>query len=221
MLNKIIQEYQNLIGAKEDIDALAQKDHARLLVLSDSHGNYKKMEKIIRQYGAKCDAFVFCGDGACDLANLLATAFYDDDLKACIPPVIAFVRGNNDPGTYPVNGDFSLKVPYSQVFTVNSQNIFVTHGHREGVDFGMENLGLEMQLEQCRTAFFGHTHFAEENRQGDYKFINPGSCSRPRGGQPASFAIATVEKTFVDLAFIKMTLKSDGSESFEFWTPVW
>lgn len=219
MLSAYTQNEKGLIASSEAIEKLATLNHARILLISDSHGNSKKFETIVRQYGAKCNALVFCGDGAVDLANLLSKSFYDEELKALIPPVIAFARGNGDPATYPVNDKFSLKIPNSQILCVNHQNILIVHGHRQSVDFSMENLGLEMQISDCKTAFYGHTHIASEEIQGEYKFVNPGSCSFPRGGQCPSFAIATVENTFIDIAFIKMILKTDGSYSYEFWTP--
>ena len=68
---EISQHAQNIIGSKKAIDALAIKDHARLLVISDSHGRSAVMESIVRGFGSKCDALIFCGDGVCDIAQLL------------------------------------------------------------------------------------------------------------------------------------------------------
>ena len=68
---EISQHKQNIIGSREAIAALENKDHARLLVLSDSHGRYGLMESIVRGFGGKCDALIFCGDGVCDIAQLL------------------------------------------------------------------------------------------------------------------------------------------------------
>lgn len=221
MLKKITQKIHNLIGTKADIEALAKKDHARILITSDIHGQYSLFETIIRRYGKECDALGFCGDGAGDLALLLSNAQKDEELKAAIPPVIAFVQGNGDPSAYPLFNNISLKIPETQTLTVNGQKLMFVHGHREGVDFGLENYGLEMQLENCKTGFFGHTHIAyEENTEG-YKFINPGSVGRPRGGQPNSFAIATVEKSFIDIAYIKAVTNYDGNKDFQLWIPIY
>lgn len=221
MLKKLIQESHNLIGTKEDIEALAQKDHARLLVISDSHGHSRILEEIVRNYGRECDGLIFCGDGAGDLAYILNLSLHDTEIQEALPNVIAFARGNGDPATYPVNADFSLSLPNSQLFTVNGHKILTVHGHREAVDFGFENLGLEMQVSDCKIAFYGHTHIAREDRLYDFKFINPGSCARPRGGQPAGFAIATVEKNFIDIAFIKMQKDLEGKKSYKIWQPIY
>lgn len=198
---EISQHKQNVIGSREAIAALENKDHARLLVLSDSHGKYSTMESIVRGYGAECDALIFCGDGVCDIAQLLYMAKTDKKLMACVPPVIAAVRGNCDPGSYPLDKG-TLYFSEMIELKVNGTGILISHGHMQNVDYGVETLGLEMQVSGCSTGFYGHTHVASEDNFRNFKIVNPGSCARPRGGQQAGFAIATVEKSFVDIAFI-------------------
>ena len=216
---EISQHTQNIIGSRNAIAALETKEHSRLLVISDSHGRYSTFESIVRGYGAKCDALIFCGDGVADIATLLYKQKIDKKLAECVPPVIAAVRGNCDPSSYPLDNG-SLYFSEMIELKVNGRGILVTHGHNQGVDFGVETLGLEMQVSECTTAFYGHTHVAREENFKNFKIVNPGSCSRPRGGQPAGFAIATVEKDFVDIAFIKMEMGSDGSTECKIWNPV-
>lgn len=198
---EISQHKQNVIGSREAIAALENKDHARLLVLSDSHGKYSTMDSIVRGYGAECDALIFCGDGVCDIAQLLYMAKTDKKLMDCLPPVIAAVRGNCDPGSYPLDKG-TLYFSEMIELKVNGTGILISHGHMQNVDYGVETLGLEMQVSGCSTGFYGHTHVASEDNFRNFKIVNPGSCARPRGGQQAGFAIATVEKSFVDIAFI-------------------
>lgn len=215
---EISQHQQNIIGSREAIAALENKDHARLLVLSDSHGRYGIFESIVRRFGAECDALIFCGDGVSDIAQLLYAAKADKKLADCVPPVIAAVHGNCDPASYPLDKG-TLYFSSMIELKVNGRGILITHGHNQGVDWGVETLGLEMQVSECTTAFYGHTHVAREDNFKNYKIVNPGSCSRPRGGQPAGFAIATVEKSFVDIAFIKMAAGSDGATEYKIWNP--
>ena len=215
---EISQHKQNIIGASSAIAALENKDHARLLVISDSHGRYPVFESIVRGYGAKCDALIFCGDGVADIATLLYKQKSDEKLAACVPPVIAAVHGNCDPASYPLDTG-SLYFSELIELRVNGRGILITHGHNQGVDYGIETLGLEMQVSECTTAFYGHTHVAREEDFKNFKIVNPGSCSRPRGGQPAGFAIATVEKNFVDVAFIKIEAGSDGATEYKIWNP--
>lgn len=198
---EISQHKQNVIGSREAIAALENKDHARLLVLSDSHGKYGTMESIVRGYGTDCDALIFCGDGVCDIAQLLYMAKADKKLMDCLPPVIAAVRGNCDPGSYPLDKG-TLYFSEMIELKVNGSGILIAHGHMQNVDYGVETFGLEMQVSECKLGFYGHTHVASEENFRNFKIVNPGSCARPRGGQQAGFAIATVEKSFVDIAFI-------------------
>lgn len=215
------QEIHGLIGTQKELDALAAKDHARALVISDSHRHPEIFENIVRTYGAECDALIFCGDGIGDLVQLMNQAQNDKELKKSIPEVIAFARGNGDPGSYPMDNGKSLYVPERQLLTINGHNVFVVHGHNEGVDYGYENLGLEMQLTDAAIAFHGHTHIAVDITEDGYKFVNPGSCARPRGGQPAGFAIATFEKHFIDIAFIKMSSAGEGKPNYQIWIPIY
>ncbi len=215
---EISQHAQNIIGSREAIADLENKDHARLLILSDSHGRYGIVESIVRQFGKECDALIFCGDGVSDIAQLLYAAKTDSKLGECVPSVIAAVHGNCDPSTYPLDKG-TLYFSELIELKVNGRGILVTHGHNQGVDWGVESLGLEMQVSGCSTAFYGHTHVAREDNYKNYKMVNPGSCARPRGGQPAGFAIATVEKSFVDIAFIKMESGADGATEYKIWNP--
>jgi len=221
-MREIIQEIHNLIGKPEDIAALAEKEQARVLVCSDSHGKASTLINIIKSLGSTCDAFAFCGDGTSDVVQTLKYAMQDEEFAECVPPVIAIVRGNGDPSFFPLDSEKSLVIPNSQILTVCGRNLMFVHGHRECVEFGMDNYGLQMQLNQCKDGFYGHTHIAREiNTEGGYKIVNPGSCSRPRGGQPAGFAIVTVANTFVDVAFMKISMIDGVAAEFSTWSPVY
>ena len=230
----LLQNEENLIGSQEAIDELKTLNHARILTISDSHGNYNLLIKIVRKFGPSCNALIFCGDGARDIAELLELADENEEFRKCIPPVIAFVRGNGDPSTVPVSFDIgknnkhavflykgSVVVPLMQTLTVNSHTILISHGHYQGVDFGYENLMSEMQIHDASYAVHGHTHVACVEHQDNYTFINPGSISRPRAAQPPFFAILTVEKTFIDAAFLKISGSHSTEPDYSLYNPVY
>lgn len=221
---ELLQQTSGLIGSLEDIKALSQKDHARILAISDSHGSYRIFAKIIKEFGSKCDALIFAGDGARDLAEILEEANEREDFRKCLPPVIAFVRGNNDPNTIPVSYDIgkynleartllkgSVIIPYSQSLNVNGHNILITHGHLQNIEYSYEPISEIAKEKACKTVIYGHTHFPQNLDAIDIRLINPGSISRPRGGMPATFAILTVEKTFINTAFLKINNPLLGS----------
>ena len=214
---ELFQQTSGLIGSPEAIKALEQKDHARLLTISDSHGDYRLFARIIKEFGPNCDALIFGGDGARDLSEILEEANEREDFRKCLPSVLAFVRGNNDPHTFPLSYDIgkynleartllkgSVIMPYSQLLNVNGQNLYITHGHLQNIEYTYEPIAGIARENNCKTVIYGHTHIPEDLDGKDCRLINPGSISRPRGGMPATFAILTVEKTFIDAAFLKI-----------------
>ena len=226
------QNSDYIIGSQTDIMALTQKEQARILTISDSHGDWRGLMRIVKQFGPTCDALVITGDCWRDLSELLELANEDSSVCEVIPPVLGFVRGNGDPSYFAVSYDIgknnsnartlpkgSVLMPPSLVLTVNGQQILFVHGHMEGVDFGYNKLGLDAKIQGIHVAVHGHTHVPAFVQRGDFTFINPGSISRPRGGSPASFAILTVEKTFVDAAFLRIKDCMGDEGSFELFSP--
>ena len=227
------QNSDYIIGSQTDIMALTQKEQARILTISDSHGDWRGLMRIVKQFGPTCDALVITGDCWRDLAELLELANEDSSVCEVIPPVLGFVRGNGDPSYFAVSYDIgknnsnartlpkgSVLMPPSLVLTVNGQQILFVHGHMEGVDFGYNKLGLDAKIQGIHVAVHGHTHVPHFEQHGDFTFINPGSISRPRGGSPASFAILTAEKTFVDAAFLRIKDCMGDEGSFELFSPL-
>ncbi len=189
--------------------------------------------RIVKRFGPTCDALVLTGDCWRDLSELLELANEDPAVREVIPPVLGFVRGNGDPSSFPVSYDIgknnsnartlpkgSVMMPQSLVMTVNGQQLLFVHGHLEGVDFGYNKLGLDAKIQGIHIAVHGHTHVPVFEQRGDFTFINPGSISRPRGGSPASFAILTVEKDFVDAAFLKINDNMGEADSYSLFNPI-
>ena len=229
-----LQQNSNyLIGSLEDIAALETKEQARILTISDSHGDWRGLMRIVKQFGPTCDALIITGDCWRDLEELLELADEDDAVRQVIPPVLGFVRGNGDPSYFEVSFDIgktttnartlpkgSVIMPDRLVLTANGQQILFVHGHMEGVDYGYNKLGLDAKMLGLHYAVHGHTHIPHFEQHGDFTFINPGSISRPRGGSPASFAILTVEKTFIDAAFLRINDPMGEESSYSIFNPL-
>ena len=229
-----LQQNSNyLIGSLEDIAALETKEQARILTISDSHGDWRGLMRIVKQFGPTCDALIITGDCWRDLEELLELADEDDAVRQVIPPVLGFVRGNGDPSYFAVSYDIgktntnartlpkgSVIMPDRLVLTANGQQILFVHGHMEGVDYGYNKLGLDAKMLGAHYAVHGHTHIPVFEQRGDFTFINPGSISRPRGGSPASFAILTVEKTFIDAAFLRINDPMGEESSYSIFNPL-
>lgn len=229
----LLQQSNYLIGSVQDIEALKSIEQARLLTVSDSHGDYRNLIRIIKQFGPGCNALLLLGDCYKDLGEVLEKANEDEEFKKTIPSVIAFVKGNGDPQVFPVSYDIgknnseartllkgSVLMPSELIINVNHQNIYLAHGHQHGVDFGYNKFGLEAKLNNCKYAVHGHTHVPTCQQIDDFTFINPGSISRPRGGMPASFAILTVDEKFIDTAFLKINDPFGTNSSYTIFNPI-
>ncbi len=56
--------------------------------------------------------------------------------------------------------------------------------------------------ESIKIFLSGHTHIPSIKKIGDKYFINPGSITRPRGGNNPSYIILTIEKDKIDAKII-------------------
>ena len=168
---QLTQNSNYIIGSPDAIEALKTKKQARLLTVSDCHGQWRGLVRIIKQFGKTCDALLLLGDCWRDLQELLELANENKDLKALLPPVIAFVRGNGDPSNFPVSYDIgranpnartlpkgTVLVPDQLLLEANGHKILMVHGHLQGVDYGYNKLGLDAKLQGASTALHGHTH---------------------------------------------------------------
>lgn len=204
-MNAFIQDDSLLIGAENEIENLAKKNSAKILVVSDSHGSYQSLKMILHQ--TPCDAMIFCGDGFCDIARLIDETAENENLQKFIPGVIGVVEGNNDADIYPVRNISStdpyyieFKIPLFNTIEICGKKIFFTHGHRNAVYIGCDQVVALAKKYECEIALYGHTHVASEQFfLGDVLALNPGSCARPRCGQFPSFATLEIsrEKNYV------------------------
>ena len=197
-MNALVQHYSQLLGSDKDIEDLAKAEKAKLLVISDSHGNNKVTESIIRGFGQDCQALIFTGDGIWDILITLKMASVDKNLYTALPPVIGLVRGNGDYDTYTLfnnNDNTPVQISDTQYLTAASHKILFMHGHRHSVDFSTEALFKTATASNADIVFFGHTHRPYIREKNQILILNPGSCSRPRGGFPPSFAVVTLSKT--------------------------
>ena len=110
----------------------------------------------------EAEIIVFLGDGEDDFE------YARKDIK---DKMIYAVRGNRD---------FYSQYPEHEVFSVNSQRIYATHGYVDMVKYGTQVLLEKAQENNCKLALYGHTHFPKlEYENGIYLFC-PGSI---RDGQ--------------------------------------
>ena len=209
----------DLLGSSREIAQLAQKESARLLVVSDSHGQHALFRSILEHMGASCDALVFCGDGIGDVVSCFDCAYGDSVFAQCVPHVAAFVKVNGDADRFPAVFNphqdekpheraayYELTIPRSQLLTAAHRTIFIAHGHEFGAYYGTDAIAEAAKNAGAAVALYGHTHVAAETHAGVY-LVNPGSITYPRAGMPPSFAILELGKNFINAVFYKIEVR--------------
>ena len=139
----------------------------KLLLLSDSHGDFYACQEALRQ-NRDADWVIHLGDGEEDL-DRVNMIFLDKK--------IARVRGN-----------CSYYSPYreEQLLTVEGKKLFLCHGHRLAVKTTLSVLSAKAASLGCDAALFGHTHRQEQATAGGVLLCNPGAL---KNGSYATLSI--------------------------------
>ncbi|MFD1428964.1 metallophosphoesterase [Lacticaseibacillus mingshuiensis] len=145
----------------------------KLVAVSDTHGDKAILEAILAQQ-ADADLFLYAGD-----SELPA----DDSMFARYQAV----RGNMD---------FDSAFPLTRTLQLGDLTVFLTHGHRFGVNWTMDQLLAAGQAVHAGLIIFGHTHQLGGEKHEGVVLLNPGSISQPRGEfMPLGGTYAVVETT--------------------------
>jgi uncharacterized protein len=141
----------------------------RLLVISDSHGNYPQVLKA-HELAGPVDHIIHLGDGADD-ARLLEQLL----------DVPVFQVGGNC--------DMDYRLPQELTLDLGECRLFLTHGNRHMVKSGLRQL-IDKGIEVGATVtLYGHTHRPAVQRESGMLLVNPGALKQ---GLPGSYAILTV-----------------------------
>ncbi|GFO70538.1 phosphoesterase [Geomonas limicola] len=142
----------------------------RILVISDSHGNFPLALKA-HELAGPVDHIIHLGDGADD-AELLA--------EVLEVPVLR-VAGNCD---------FDASLPRELILEIGPCRVLATHGNHQGVKSGLSFL-IERGIEVgAGVILYGHTHLPAVQIESGMLLVNPGTLKQ---GFPASYAILTVQ----------------------------
>jgi len=134
----------------------------KILVLSDSHGEFRYMEKAV--FDESPDHIVHLGDRLRDAESLRE--------KFCRIPFTA-VPGNCDL--------MSVEQPV-RIEEIGGVRFLITHGHIHGVKTGMLRFSMAAREAQVQAALFGHTHAACWEELDGIHYLNPGAAG---GGKPS------------------------------------
>ncbi len=159
----------------------------RIMFASDIHGSLYWCEKTVRAYREnKCGKLILLGDilyhGP---RNDLPEGYNPKGVIALLNPMkdeILCVRGNCEAEVDQTVLDFSV-LSDSLIMFEKGIMFFITHGHL----FNTEN---PPKLGKNDILIHGHTHVKCVRRFGDNNvYINPGSVSLPKEGNPQSYMI--------------------------------
>jgi len=146
----------------------------RLLVISDSHGNYPHLLKA-HELAGPVDHIIHLGDGAED-ARLM---------EQVLEVPVLLVAGNCDPDP---------RLPQELTLDFGQCRILLTHGNRQLVKSGLGQLVVKGIEVGATVVLYGHTHRSAVQTESGMLLVNPGSL---REGFPGSYAILTVNETEV------------------------
>lgn len=169
----------------------------KILVVSDSHGDHKILQKLVHHYQEQVAAFIHCGDS--ELA-------YDSALREAF----TIVGGNMD---------FDQAFPQTAVQQVGDETIFVAHGHLLGVNYDLTKMRLAAEQAHATIACYGHTHQLACELVDGRLYLNPGSISQPRGHWASlggTYAVVTTAGPKLSVQYYDRELAPVTDLHFEF-----
>lgn len=127
----------------------------KILVVSDSHGEKKNIEKMYKK--EKPEMVIFAGDGAEDF----------EELSYCHPEsTFVGVKGNMD---------FDYNMSIRETIEIYGKTIFITHGHMYDAKRSYSHLLAEGDKIGASIVIFGHTHEQLCESFNGIRLFNPGS----------------------------------------------
>jgi putative phosphoesterase len=144
----------------------------RLLIISDSHGNYPHALKA-HELAGPVDHIIHLGDGADD-ARLME--------QVLEVPVLR-VAGNCDADP---------RLPLELTLDFGQCRVYLTHGNRQMVKSGLRQLVGKGSEVGATVILYGHTHRSAVQTEAGMLFVNPGALKQ---GFPGSYAILTLNDT--------------------------
>jgi len=145
----------------------------KLIVMSDSHGNFRIIDHIIQNFHA--DLYIHLGDGEREL-NTAYTMYLDKKFL--------HVAGNCDFA--------SLSPDELLICPDNKTSVFAVHGHKYNVKYSLDKLKKTALSKYADIVLYGHTHSRFLEYDNGLYVMNPGSVSIPRDGKRPSFGIIDI-----------------------------
>ena len=144
----------------------------RIGILGDTHGDASAIRQAVSVIGT-ADLWLHTGD-FCRDAMLVS---------ALTGSMVTVVSGNCDG---------QAKAKPDEFIEVCGYRIWLTHGHRHEVKYGLANLESWACRYEADAVIFGHTHQPYNEAVNGILLLNPGSAAEPRRGQRRTCAVLEV-----------------------------
>ena len=129
----------------------------RVIVMSDSHGSFDRVKRIVDSTKDTAAMYIHLGDGLEEF----------EDVHLLYPQLhFVAVKGNNDWG--------SMEKKTKQL-VCGGKRVLITHGDLYRVKFGTDDFERSAREEHVDIALYGHTHCACVEYLDGLYLINPGS----------------------------------------------
>ena len=149
---------------------MPEREKIRIAVVSDTHGAAEEIKDFVSQQGP-FDSIFHAGDLLPDLYEA-ASKIQAQETNQEQPCSFFGVAGNCD----------AIETPKKILVEIEDVRIVMVHGHLERVNEQLMQLKYTAQEENARIVAFGHSHIPANMEQDDILFFNPGSLTKPRGG---------------------------------------
>jgi len=156
----------------------------KVLVVSDTHGDISKALSEIKKY-TNIELIIHLGDYISDARKIAKETKIE----------VECVKGNLDITHIGDN---------NRVLEIEGHRLYLTHGHKENIKFGLTNLYFAAESKQCDIALFGHSHVPLHDEYNNITFINPGSISQGRHGSENCYAILEITKENIEVEFVEV-----------------
>lgn len=147
----------------------------KILVVSDTHGDNSKLEKLLLKY-PDCYMYIHAGDS--------------QTYESQIYPFIT-VKGNND---------YYIDKLY-RVIRLDGHGIYLTHGHKNYLSD--EVISGCCRNNSCDIFIHGHIHKPYYKKYDGVHILCPGSLAYPRGVEKETYAIILIDGDEVNINIYK------------------